>query len=134
MMPSFQRGGLLPLVSLQETQVDICVARIDRVAGGGATSKYEMLLKQIAAQRTKLNVLNAGAQTLTKDIAALDETLGEEQDSRDAVLQDASRAVDGWSQTWTAYSKCEPVEALQERPNALASLIQGMTWDDKKEL
>ncbi|KAG0278726.1 hypothetical protein BGZ95_003315 [Linnemannia exigua] len=93
-----------------------------------------MLLKQIAAQRAKLNALNDGAQTLTKDIEALDETLGEEQDSRQAVLQDASRAVDGWGQTWTAYSKCEPIEALQERPDALASLIQGMTWEDKKEL
>ncbi|KAG0372648.1 hypothetical protein BGX24_012758 [Mortierella sp. AD032] len=93
-----------------------------------------MLLKQIAAQRAKLNALNDGAQTLTKDIEALDETLGEEQDSRHAVLQDASRAVDGWGLTWTAYSKCEPVEALQERPDALASLIQGMAWEDKKEL
>ncbi|KAF9100132.1 hypothetical protein BGX29_006772 [Mortierella sp. GBA35] len=105
------------------------------VGGGGeGGSKYEVLLKQIAAQRVKLNALNAGAQTLTKEIAVLDETLGEENDSREAVLQEATRAVDGWGQTWTAYAKCEPVEVLQERPNALASLIQGMSWEDKKEL
>ncbi|KAF9911027.1 hypothetical protein EC991_004899 [Linnemannia zychae] len=118
MMASIQRkSNLLQLDPLQET-----------------SSKYEMLLKQIAAQRAKLNALNDGAQTLTKDIEALDETLGEEQGSREAVLQDASRAVDGWGLTWTAYSKCEPIQVLQERPNTLASLIQGMTWEDKKEL
>jgi conjugal transfer/entry exclusion protein len=93
-----------------------------------------MLLRQIAAQRAKLDALNDGAQTLAKDIQVLDETLGEEQDSRDAILQDASRAIDGWGLTWAAYSKCEPVQVLQERPNFLASLIQGMSWDDKKEL
>ncbi|KAG0305345.1 hypothetical protein BGZ97_001139 [Linnemannia gamsii] len=133
-MPSFQRDNLLQLDSLQVTQIDVNVARVGGVVGEGATSNFEMLLKQIAAQRTKLNALNAGARTLTTVIAALDETLGEEQDSREVVLQDASRAVDGWGLTWTAYSKCEPVEVLQERPNALASLIQGMTWEDKKEL
>ncbi|KAF9296960.1 hypothetical protein BGZ88_011522 [Linnemannia elongata] len=133
MMPSVQRSSPLQSDPPQQPPVAISGASASG-GGGGVTSKYEVLLKQIAAQRTKLNVLNAGAQTLTKDIAALDETLGEEQDSREAVLQDASRAVDGWDQTWTAYSKCEPVEVLQERPNALASLIQGMSWEDKKEL
>ena len=131
MMPSVQRSSPLQSDPLQQTPVAINGARVSR---GGATSKYEMLLKQIAAQRTKLNALNAGAQTLTKDIAALGETLREERDVREAVLQDASRAVEGWGQTWTAYSKCEPLEVLQKRPSALASLIQGMTWEDKKEL
>ncbi|KAF9127770.1 hypothetical protein BGW39_005630 [Mortierella sp. 14UC] len=131
MIASVQRkSGLLQLDPLQESPAGS--------KGGGegeaTTSKYEMLMKQIATQRTKLNALNDGAQTLTRDIQALDETLGEEQDSREAVLHDASRAIDGWGLTWTAYSKCEPVQALQERPNALASLIQGMTWEDKKEL
>ncbi|KAG9070628.1 hypothetical protein KI688_008166 [Linnemannia hyalina] len=131
MMPSVQRSSPLQSDPLQETPVVISAAR---ASGGGATSRFEMLLNQIAAQRTKLNALNAGAQTLTKDIAALDETLGEEHVSREAVLQDATKAVDGWGRTWTAYSKCEPVEVLKKRPSALVSLIQGMTWEDKKEL
>ncbi|KAF9934986.1 hypothetical protein FBU30_009409 [Linnemannia zychae] len=124
---SRRSDSFVHLDSLQETPVSV-----DNQ--GGPISKYEMLLRQIAAQRAKLNALNVGAQTLTKDIETLNNTLGEEQDSREAVLQDASRAVHGWEQTWTAYSKCEPVQALQERPNDLVSLIQGMTWEDKKGL
>ncbi|KAI1296083.1 hypothetical protein EDD11_007592 [Mortierella claussenii] len=96
---------------------------------------YESLLKQIAAQRAKLNLLQTGAQTLSQDLVILDETLEEEQDSREAVVQDAEMAVIGWQATLKEYSRCEPVEILlRERPGRLAMVIESMSWQDKKIL
>lgn len=97
-------------------------------------TSYETLLEQIAAQRAKLHVLEAGTEALTKDIAVLDETLGEEQESMDHIMTTTQRAVRGWEGVWSAYAKCEPVEALQTRPGTLADLIRGMSWQDKKAL
>ncbi|KAG0069788.1 hypothetical protein BGZ92_004602, partial [Podila epicladia] len=97
-------------------------------------TSYEALLEQIAAQRAKLHVLEAGTEALTKDIAVLDETLDEEQESMDQIMTTTQRAVHGWEGVWAAYANCEPVEALQTRPGTMADLIRGMNWQDKKAL
>ncbi|KAF9390818.1 hypothetical protein CPB97_008335 [Podila verticillata] len=97
-------------------------------------TSYENLLEQIAAQRAKLLVLEAGSEALTKDVAVLDETLDEEQESMDQIMTATQRAVHGWEGVWSLYAKCEPVQALQSRPGTLADLIRGMKWQDKKAL
>ncbi|KAG0029567.1 hypothetical protein BGZ81_003629 [Podila clonocystis] len=97
-------------------------------------TSYETLLEQIASQRAKLHVLEAGTEALTKDIAVLDETLDEEQESMDQIMTTTQRAVHGWEGVWSDYAKCEPIEALQTRPSTLADLIRGMNWQDKKTL
>ncbi|KAF9396306.1 hypothetical protein CPC16_003274 [Podila verticillata] len=97
-------------------------------------TSYETLLEQIAAQRAKLLVLEAGSEALTKDVAVLDETLDEEQESMDQIMTATQRAVHGWEGVWSHYAKCEPVQALQSRPGTLADLICGMKWQDKKAL
>ncbi|KAI8605473.1 hypothetical protein EDD21DRAFT_440324 [Dissophora ornata] len=103
-------------------------------SAGGVPTAYEELLIQLATQRAKLNALNDGAQTLSRDIAALNETLEEEQESKGEIVQDAQTAMEGWTDMWKEYSRCEPAEALQERPNALTALIGGMGWQYKKDL
>ncbi|KAF9175635.1 hypothetical protein BGX21_006974 [Mortierella sp. AD011] len=98
------------------------------------STAYEDILKQIAAQRAKLSALQTGAQALSQDIVTLDATLGEEQGSISIVFRDAHAAVKGWQDTWSDYSRCEPLQALQDKPNILAMLIQSMSWQDKKDL
>ncbi|KAF9915215.1 hypothetical protein BX616_006643 [Lobosporangium transversale] len=99
-----------------------------------ASTPYEALLKQIAVQRAKLNVLQTGVQTLSRDLVALNEVLEEEQDSKDGIIRDAQTAVQGWQESLEGLSKCEPIEILQKRPNVVATLIQSMNWCDKKHL
>ncbi|KAF9116440.1 hypothetical protein BGX27_002472 [Mortierella sp. AM989] len=100
----------------------------------GTSISYDEILKQIASQRAKLSTLQTGAQALSEDIVALDATLGEEQGSMNTVLQDAHTAINGWQDAWNGYSRCEPLRALQDKPNIIAMLIQSMCWEDKKYL
>ncbi|KAF8985535.1 hypothetical protein BGZ46_003824 [Entomortierella lignicola] len=95
---------------------------------------YENILKQIAVQRAKLGALQTGAQALSEDVVALGVTLGEEHGSMNTVFQDAHIAIRGWQDTWNDYSRCEPLQALQDQPNVLAMLIQSMSWANKKDL
>ncbi|GJJ69671.1 hypothetical protein EMPS_02019 [Entomortierella parvispora] len=98
------------------------------------SSTYESLLEQVAAQKEKLRHLGSGIKDVTSNLHSLDKTLTEEQESITRVMGETERAIEGWERTWAAYSKCEPVAALQEQPTMMASLIQGMGWHEKKAL
>ncbi|KAG0206081.1 hypothetical protein BGX28_002440 [Mortierella sp. GBA30] len=96
------------------------------------TASYNLLLKQIADQRAKLDLLHSGAETLSKNASVLDDALEKERNSMDIALQGAKNAMGGWEDTWSEHSKCESLESIQEQPAALSRLIKGMNWQDKK--
>ncbi|KAF9429357.1 hypothetical protein BGZ76_001414, partial [Entomortierella beljakovae] len=98
------------------------------------STTYEDILKQIATQRSRLSALDAGAQALSQDISTLDNKLDEEQDSMNTAIKEARAAIKGWKDIWDDHSKCEPLQALQDKPNILAMLIQSMSLQDKKDL
>jgi len=99
-----------------------------------SSSAYESLLEQVAAQKEKLKSLGCGIRDVSSNLHTLDKTLTEEQESMTKVMGETERAIQGWERTWTAYSKCEPIKALQEQPTMMASLIQGMGWHEKKAM
>lgn len=116
------------------SDLDHTVVRLSALSDSPLSTSYQLLLQQIAAQREKLELLRSGADTLAEDASVLDDALEDETSSVCTAIQGAKAAVNGWEGTWTEYSKCEPVEALQTQPIALSTLVRGMEWQYKKSL
>ncbi|KAF9964845.1 hypothetical protein BGZ70_005838, partial [Mortierella alpina] len=114
--------------------LDLSVIRLSALSDSPLSTSYQLLLQQIAAQREKLELLRSGADSLAEDASVLDDALEDETSSVCTAIQGTKAAVNGWEETWTEYSKCEPVEALQTQPIALSTLIRGMEWQYKKNL
>ncbi|KAF9291322.1 hypothetical protein BGZ68_004410 [Mortierella alpina] len=116
------------------SDLDHTVVRLSALSDSPLSTSYQLLLQQIAAQREKLELLRSGADSLAEDASVLDDALEDETSSVCTAIQGAKAAVNGWEGTWTEYSKCEPVEALQTQPIALSTLVRGMEWQHKKSL
>ncbi|KAF9562304.1 hypothetical protein EC968_005333 [Mortierella alpina] len=132
----FDADDMEPLAFDSPTQsdLDLSVIRLSALSDSPLSTSYQLLLQQIAAQREKLELLRSGADSLAEDASVLDDALEDETSSVCTAIQGAKAAVNGWEETWTEYSKCEPVEALQTQPLALSTLILGMKWQYKKNL
>ncbi|KAG0265013.1 hypothetical protein BG011_005580 [Mortierella polycephala] len=110
---------------------DASAEKSTRIQSETPPATFEMLMKKITDQRTKLEALHSGAQILEEDAMILDETLEEGHVSMGVAWQESQRVVLGWEHT---VAKCEPLDVLQKRPSMLSTLIQGMSWQDKKDL